>query len=407
MKLRFDRPVLGIASTGFVLSLAFSFLILPHIAGTHNVNLDADDNGVLAFNIYAGAGMKYSPTGPPALDRGPVYPYLVATLFSLAGGYALGVVQVFQALLHGVTTVLVFLIGMQVYDRTTALRAQLLCAVHPILVWYTGRIWMETTLVFMVTLTALAAVALYRRLTLVRALGAGAALGVASLTKSVVILFPLLLLALLVQRYRTKGLRYGVVVIAVCCLVILPWTVRNYRIADAFVPVQTSLGFNVIQGDVIGEHWPEQWCCNLDFWRMGQVRVDSLLAPHGIPSFREVEADRLLLQTALRRYASEPLFVVRRAVANFFLLWSLSESPLKSVLYGTLQWLLLLAAFAAYMRYGKTNALLTPIVALALYYVVLHASIVGWARYSMPMIPLLMLIAMPVPNHVMGRRVAG
>jgi 4-amino-4-deoxy-L-arabinose transferase-like glycosyltransferase len=407
MKLRFDRPVLGIACTGFALSLAFSFLILPHIAGTHNVNLDADANGALASNIYAGAGMKYDPSGPPALDRGPVYPYLVAALFSLSGGYALGVVQVFQALLHSATTVLVFLIGMHVYDRATALRAQLLCAVHPILLWYTGRIWMETTLVFMVTLTALAALALYRRLTLVKALGAGAAMGVASLTKSVVMLFPLLLLVLLVQRHRTKGLQHGLVVIAVCGLVILPWTMRNYRIAEAFVPVQTSLGFNMIQGDVIGEHWPKQWCCNLDYWRMGQARVDSLLAPHGIPSFREVEADRLLLQTALRRYASEPLFVVRRAVANFFLFWSLSESPLKSALYGALQWLLLLAAFAAYMRYGKSYALLTPIVALAVYYIVLHASIVGWARYSMPMIPLLTLIAMPIVNRVISRSVAG
>jgi hypothetical protein len=59
------------------------------------------------------------------------------------------------------------------------------------------------------------------------------------------------------------------------------------------------------------------------------------------------------------------------------------------------------------MRYGKSYALLTPIVALAVYYIVLHASIVGWARYSMPMIPLLTLIAMPIVNRVISRSVAG
>lgn len=401
-----DRSVLGIGSIAFALSLAFSFLVLPHIVDTHNVNLDADGNGALAYNIYTGAGMKYSPTDPLAVDRGPVYPYLVAALFTLVGGYALGVVQVFQAALHAATTVVLFRIAVRLYDRTTALCAQLLCALHPILLWYTGRIWIETTHAFMLVLAAQTALELYERATLRAALAAGVALGVASLTKSVVMLFPLLLTLLLVRRYRTRGLKYGLIVVGVCSLVILPWTARNYRVAEALVPVHTSLGFNLIQGDVIGERWPDRWCCNLDFWRIGQARVDSLLEPHGIPSFRGVEGDRLLIQTALRRYAEEPWFLPRRTVANFFLFWSLSESPLKSAFYGTLQWLLLFAAFVSCVRQGRTTAPLTPIIALTLYYIVVHASIVGWARYSMPIIPLLIVLAMPVLTRCMGKRCA-
>ncbi len=387
---------LSIACAAFVLSLAFSFLVLPHIVETHNVNLDADGNGALAYNIYTGTGMRYSATDPPALDRAPVYPYLVAALFALAGGYALSLVQIFQAMLHAATTILVFAIASRVYDRATALRAQLLCALHPILLWYTGRIWIETTHAFVLVLAAFAALVLYERGTLRAALGAGSAFGVASLTKSVVMLFPLVLTLLLFRRHGLRGLHYGLIALAVCCLVILPWTVRNYRVAEAFVPVHTSLGFNLIQGDVIGEHWPGRWCCNLDFWHMGQARVDSLLEPRGIPSFRGVEGERLLTQTAFRRYVDEPWFLARRAVANFFLFWSLSESPLKSAFYGTLQWLLLLAACVSVVRQRQAMARLTPIVALTLYYIVLHASIVGWARYSMPIIPLLILIAVPI-----------
>ncbi len=406
MKYQLDRAVLGIACIAFALSLVFSFLILPHMVERHNVNLDADGNGALAFNIATGVGMKYNPADPLALDRGPVYPYLVAVLFMLSGGYALGVVQVFQAVLHAATTVVVFRIAGRLYDRRTALRAQLLCALHPILLWYTGRIWIETTHAFMLALAALTALVLYERVTLRAALGAGIALGVASLTKSVVMLFPVLLALLLLRRYGARGLNYGLIVVAVCTLVILPWTVRNYRIAGGFIPVHTSLGFNLIQGDVIGEHWPDRWCCNLDFWRFGQARVDSLLQPRGIPSFRGLEGDRLLTQTALRRYAEEPWFLPRRFVANFFLFWSLSESPLKSAFYGTLQWLLLLAAVFSYVRQGRTMTSLTPIVALTLYYIVLHASIVGWARYSMPIVPLLILLAMPAFTQRLSEKAA-
>jgi 4-amino-4-deoxy-L-arabinose transferase-like glycosyltransferase len=404
MRPQLDRSALSIACAAFVLSLAFSFLILPHIVATHNVNLDADGNGALAYNIYTGAGMRYTSTDPPALDRAPVYPYLVAALFALAGGYALPLVQIFQAAIHAATTILVFHIAMRVYDRATALRAQLLCALHPILLWYTGRIWIETTHAFVLVLAAHAALVLYERGTFRAALGAGSAFGVASLTKSVVMLFPFLLTLLLFRRYRVRGLKDGLIVVVVCCLVILPWTVRNYHVAGAFVPVHTSLGFNLIQGDVIGERWPGQWCCNLDFWRMGQARVDSLLEPFGVPSFRGVEGERLLTQAALRRYAEEPLFLVRRTVANFFLFWSLSESPLKSAFYGTLQWLLLLAACVSYVRHRHAMAPLTPILALTLYYIVLHASIVGWARYSMPIIPLLILIAVPVLTRRQGAK---
>ncbi|HXF99573.1 MAG TPA: glycosyltransferase family 39 protein [Bacteroidota bacterium] len=405
MKLRFDTVVACIAGLGFVLSCAFSFLVLPHVVQSYNVNLDADENGALAYNIFAGNGMRYSEHDPLALDRGPVYPFLVAGLFYLSGGYAVWIVQIAQALLHAATTIVVYLLGVRLYSRTIAMRAQLLCAVHPILLWYTGRIWIETTHAFLLALTALVVVDVYTRPGVLKAIKAGVFVGLTSLTKSVILLFPLLLMLLMWRKHRTSGLMYGATVLVTCVAMVVPWTLRNYSVSGAFVPVHTSLGFNLIQGDVIGEQWPGRWCCNLDFWHVGQARVDSVLQSRGITSFRGVEGERLLVRETLHRYAEYPGFLPRRIVANFFLFWSLSESPLKSLVFGLLQWTLLLAGLVAYLRYGRHNANLLPVVAMTAYYIAVHASIVGWARYSMAIIPLLLLLAVGLFEHNNGKSI--
>lgn len=394
MDRRSTISAIGVALLGVMISALTSFVVLPRMPEGSTTGLDPDRYGVLAMNLATGVGMRYSSDEPPALDRGPAYPSLVALLFLCAGGFSVGAVQTFQALLHGATTLLVYFIGLRLYDRPTALCAQVICAVHPILLWYTGRIWVETTLALMIVLSALMAVSLFERPTLARSLLTGATLGIGSLTKSVVLLFPIVLIAMLIKKHHWRGLRHGVVVLAGCCFILTPWMWRNERVGGALLPVHTTLGYNLIQGDVIGEGWPMQWCCNLDFWRKGEERADSVL--RGRTSFRSVEGDRLLARTSLERFWSDPVFVARRTVANFFLFWSLSESPLKSASVGALQWGLIILACVSYVRYSKNHHLLQPIVAFMVTYVVVHSLIVGWARYSMPIIPLLLLIAAPL-----------
>lgn len=404
MQISFDKSALAISFCGLLLSLGFSYFILPRIFEDFNLNLDADGNGALAHNIFLGNGMKYHDEDPIALDRGPVYPYLVAAVFFLAGGYSLEALQFVQGLMHAATAYILYLIVLKIYDRPAALAVQAIFVVHPIMLWYTGRIWIETTHAFVLTIATLALVHLYDQPKISRSIGAGLAIGFCCLTKSILLLFPFALLVLLYKRHRTFGLKHSLVVAAVCYLVVVPWTYRNYQVAHAFVPVHTSLGFNLHQGDVIGEHWPEQLCCNLDFWRMGQARVDSILMPKGIQTFRGVAGDRLLTNVALHRYLNDPGFFAYRAAANFFTFWSLSESPLKSFAFGVLQCLLIGLAIVAYVRVGRRTLLLAPAVLLAVYYILMHVLIVGWARYSMPVIPFLLLIASPLLQTILSKR---
>jgi hypothetical protein len=99
---------------------------------------------------------------------------------------------------------------------------------------------------------------------------------------------------------------------------------------------------------------------------------------------------------ALQNYSRQPASFVRRTIANFSSLWYLSESSMKSAFIGMLQISLLgVSVISIFMMKRETRMKSLPIILLVAYYVCVNSAIVGWARYSMPMIPFLLLFASP------------
>jgi 4-amino-4-deoxy-L-arabinose transferase-like glycosyltransferase len=114
-----------IALFAVVLALIFSLIIFPIIQQPLGLNIDPDNYGDLSKNIFAGKGYMYSESEKPALDRGPVYPYLISFLFTVAGTSDYRVVQIFQAILFAVTGLLIFSIAKYVSSIRTAFYSQI------------------------------------------------------------------------------------------------------------------------------------------------------------------------------------------------------------------------------------------------------------------------------------------
>lgn len=74
-----------IAQFALGLSLIFSLIIFPIIQQPLCLNIDPDSYGDLGKNIFAGKGYMYSDSEKPALDRGPVYSYMISFLFTVTG----------------------------------------------------------------------------------------------------------------------------------------------------------------------------------------------------------------------------------------------------------------------------------------------------------------------------------
>jgi 4-amino-4-deoxy-L-arabinose transferase-like glycosyltransferase len=377
---------LAISGVAVLLSLSFSFLLFPLIRGPLQTDVDVDRYGELVANINAGRGFVLNGSPNPAIDRGPIYPYLLAGLFRLTGGVSHSTVQIFQALCHGLTCFLIFLAAIRVFPRRVAIVTQLLCSIHPMLLWYSARMWVETVYTLVVTIVVLATILSNERLTVTRFIAVGVAVGVAVLTKPTLLLFPLFFAFYSFLRWKRKNSWQLLLLILSVFLLVVPWIFRNYSVSGDFVPVRTGLGFTLVQGDVIGEYWPEKPYSNIELWYIGMVKVDSILA-RTQDTVSTPSGGRKLIFSSLRHNLTHPLFFTKRIAANFVTFWYLSQSKIKSLFLVFIQLPLLVCVFLVSLRIWGKNQAIQPVILLIGYYAAVHSFLLGWARYSAPIIP--------------------
>lgn len=382
-----ERPELVFAVLALCGALAFSQIAYPFLSRSLRLQTDADKFGEVGWNLASAHRFAVNGASSPSLDKGPAYPALLACVYTVAGGRNDRAVQIIQALLHALTVILVFRIALALQGSGAARIAAFIAAVHPMLLWYTARIWTETLLAFLVTLAAYVLVRLMERGSVRTAAGLGIAAGLSILTKSTLWFFLPLLCVTFLFRGNVRRAKLAAIAALVSLVCVAPWTARNYAVSGKFVPVQVSLGFNMIQGDVVGRELIHYPFSTMQLWEIGKVEVDTILAGSGVNEW-SVEGDRMLVRASLRKQVAHPAQYFARIAANAFTFWYLSESEAKSLFLFVLQAPLAIAFFMSLRKWRNMPAKAKGIAALILYFVLLHALVVGWARYSAPMVPI-------------------
>lgn len=381
-----------LAFAAILCSLIFSFLVYPLLQQPLGLSPDPDRNGELGANLYSGRGYVYNGSDQPAVDRGPVYPYFLWFVFLLAGGVKVWAVQIAQALLHGGMTLLIYATGRRLFSERIALTAQLVSSAHPVVLWYTARIWIETTHIFLIALVAFSVVLFFEHPSTARSLGTGVSIGLALLTKAILLLFPVVLIVIVYAQYRGRGLRQLAIALGVMTAIVAPWTIRNYALTGKLLPVHTSIGLNLTQGDALGMHWQEKPFSCSELWLVGKARMDSLLAGTSYTA-QDIDGDRLLASRSIEYSAEHPLFFIKRTLLNMLTFMYLSESPLKSIFLIFLQLPLYYFVLRFLIHQRKIRPQVLPLGMLIFYFYIVHALIIGWARYSAPIVPLCILLA--------------
>jgi hypothetical protein len=110
------------------------------------------------------------------------------------------------------------------------------------------------------------------------ALAAGLVFGVAALTKTQAVFIPAVLALPLVACGIRQWVRAVVLTGVVMLAVILPWTVRNYMVLHAFVPVSTNGGYTLLTGNnpsAMGRYtWDDPLVADLSKDPRDQVEMD-------------------------------------------------------------------------------------------------------------------------------------
>ncbi len=147
------------------------------------------------------------------------------------------------------------------------------------------------------------------RLSIPLLLLSGIFLGLATLTRSVVLLFPIILFAIgVILPERRKLLKPILILTIVWGFTLLPWTIRNYVQFEAIIPVNTMGGIVLWQA---ANPSPEGF--GFTPWE----EIDDVAGTRN-----EVERNRVLTQKALETYIDDPVRTLRLTAIKFLWFWN-------------------------------------------------------------------------------------
>lgn len=231
-----SRILLTILLFGLILRLTAIFIIPDRI-----IQGDAAGYENCALDILSGKGLPRTATRPP------LYPLFLSGVYLLFGHNVLSA-SIVQSIISTITIFLVYLLTKEIFQKEKiALLASFLTAIDPFLVYFTGNITSETLFTFFL---------IFFLLFLQQSLNpgksrhysvfAGIICGIALLTRAVllgfIILLPLCLLFL--KPFKEYTVRIGLVLLGVV-IILLPWTLRNYKIYHRFIPGTIQAGWNM------------------------------------------------------------------------------------------------------------------------------------------------------------------
>lgn len=403
------RPALTVFTVGLVAALLWTFVLFPRISAIDQW-FDLNHFGAIGEHIYRGDGFSFG--NGPTVRRAPLYPYLVAGAFKVFGlregdRSSYNPVLLLQCVFAGVTCLAVFLTAKRLFGKRVALAAGLLCAFWPQCLRYVGAIDVECTMTMLISLITLAVVRLCQERSWINGALAGLAIGLATLAKPVPMLFPLVVLALLWRNRKPRPLTAVGVPFAACvgamALVCLPWMVRNQIVTGGrFHAISSNAAGEFLRGyvnvrpeyvllrtrfqgnwDYQANLYENQLLANAGFeWNAGPDSVDTDLAKDAVEG-----------KIARERVIHEPLGFLRKFAVQLFTFWYLVETPAKCLFVGVFALLALALGAVGLRRAAREHIDAMPVAAVVLYFNVIYAAILAFARYSMPVFPTLLVLS--------------
>jgi len=368
-----------------------------------------DGYWTIAENLLNGRGYRYdaymADTNVLTAKRGPTTVLFLWLSFSIFG-INFWPVLIAQWAFDAAVGWLIYRIARSIFPHGNyvGILAALMYAVYPYEWKYTAMALGEPLFAFLLAGCVLSLLKALEKPSLARFALSGFLLGLAYHSRPTLLAFPLVVLFLLffkLKRDRSIVIRSFAAYLAAFVLMLLPWVVRNYLVFHAFVPGTTLLGYNVYH-DFLG-HLEAQ---NLIRDEEGRLLVDEELLPHlRVPDYRlgksEAELDKLWLGMGWELIKVSPGEYIKWSFNNLSRLWlnlgrprwhDLNPSGFSyvTVLNGTI----LLLSLAAYVFYrGSWMKSSLPVLLLIVYLTALHTFAYGYIRYSIPMIPYVLMLS--------------
>lgn len=409
---------------GLVLALLFGAAVRVCILyNTRDLEpriVDEQHYQVIARNIAGGNGFAWGP-GEPTSIRPPLYPGLLAAVWTVSPNN-LQAIRVMQMLLTLATALLIYYLGLRVYDSTVAAWAAAATWLYPSLIFANFLILTETLFTFLLIGFVVLAVRLIQDPRWSTALACGATLGLAALTRSILWPLPLVLCPLLMVLLRgplARRLLLPALVFAGYAVVVAPWAARNTRLQHVLTVVDTMGGINLRMGNY--EYTPDDRMWDAVSLVGDQSWVHGLAADLPGPSVTEGEKEKWAQRKAIAYMRANPGVTLRRAAIKFADFWGLERefvAGVQSGFYAPPAWFQVIATAAIMLSYvalvttaaagiwiaAPRDWRVHAIVLLPVLLIVAgHTIVFGHSRYHLPLMPLLALYASAAAVAARGR----
>lgn len=354
--------------------------------------------GNIAASLARGKGFGdpfRAGTGPTAWTT-PVYPLLIAGIFRVFGIYTFAsyvsavLLNIFFSALTCVPT---FFAGKRIASLGTAAIAAWLWAVFPNAIVFTVSIWDASLSALLAATILWATLALSDSSKARDWLGYGLLWGLTLMTNATLgSLLPFLLGWLI---YRTRRIAQPALACGIALLCCVPWTVRNYSVFHAFIPLRSVMGLQLWMGN--NEETKGAWAGALH-------PIDNAADRTKYVQMGEVAYMEEKKQEAIRFMLADPWREARLIRMRFVTFWSGgAANPVAAFLNTrsfTFRGLLLfnlLAGIGALLGivvlYRRRNAYAFPLSIFVIVYPIASYLTLASARYRLPIDPVILLLA--------------
>ena len=413
--------IAGIIAITVAIKALLLFVAIPYLHDasptTYQAEKFPDWYDLIAMNLAEGNGYRFYPDSTATMLRTPGWVFVLAGIFKVFGD-SLAATKVFNLIFSAGTACLVYFLGRRITkSQRLGLIAAAVAFLHPAVLVADSRGGAES--VFALSLMVFMLL-IYRAIeteSIRDYLLAGVALGVALLIKSTAALFPpFLFLYLFALRPSIARVRYAVIrvgaLVLVAGAVLSPWIIRNYALSGDFVPTMSVGGKAAFEGLYIATHFTtgrEHYVLVEEAAAEENVIAQEMglkFKPGYYPQFYtvsdEVKFYGHLGDIVKRRYAEHPSLLLNAIAFNSRGFWIQGRTA-KATTLNTILVLpfLVMVIWGAYAGW-RQSLMVGPILIFIGTFFAAHVAILGQARYHVPLIPLLAILACIPLRSVIG-----
>jgi len=348
--------------------------------------------------------------GHPTAIRPPLFPFLLSFVYSISPADNPDYIRGIHILLSLVSGIFLYRIFKKLFDNPNAYLGLILFLFYPSLLFFNYLILTETVFIFLLILFFYFTLLYLDSGKMVFIIAAACSLGLTSLTRSIT--YPLALpLAVLIcypacKKYRFKGCIHLAVFFLFFLMTLVPWSVRNYRLFDTFIPVDTMGGLNLYMGNYENTPLHNSWASvevkGEKAWYRGHESE--------LKGMNEAQKQKWAIQKAKDYVMENPGITLHRSIVKFANFWGMERTIIAGIERGYFQaftasdfryliYGIILLGYGVVILTGATGLCLNLFSAPASFHTIfflmllgfsgMHAVTFGHSRYHLPLIPIL------------------